>query len=160
MKCYLAIVFAFGSGFAFPVAAQWQAQVSPGTRVQLRLPEAQYQAGPKGQFIRGRVTHLAGDTLYLAVTDSLGPLAIPRTFIQKLEISRGVPSRGISALQRGLMGAVLGAATFYVVTKLDSDGQDDSGDAALIGGAIGLGLGGLTGALWPRERWKRVRPAF
>src|SRR5215213_5535907 len=149
----IAVVLIVLAGWTVSMAAQWPPQVSPGTRVQVRLPEAQYQVGPRGQFVRGRVTRLADDTLYLAVTDSLGPLAIPRLFVQKLEISRGIPSRGISALQRGLVAAVLGAATFYLVTEIAPDGGNP-GDAALIGGAIGLGLGGFSGALWPRERWK------
>jgi hypothetical protein len=155
----IAVVLIVLAGWTVSLAAQWPEPVSPGTRVQVRLPEAQYQVGPRGQLLRGRVTRLVDDTLYLAVADSLGPLAIPRSFVRKLEISRGVPSRGISALQRGLIGGVFGAATFYLVTVIAPNGGD-SGDAALMGGAIGLGLGGLSGALWPQERWKRVRSGF
>jgi hypothetical protein len=147
------------AGWTVSLAAQWPPEVSPGTRVQVRLPEAQYQVGPRGQLLRGRVTSLVEDTLYLAVADSVGPLAIPRSFVQKLEISRGASSRGISALVRGLMGGAFGAATFYLVTVISPNGGD-AGDAALMGGAIGLGLGGLSGALWPQERWKRVRSGF
>jgi hypothetical protein len=147
------------AGWTVPLAAQWPPQVTPGTRVQVRLPEAQHQVGPRGQLLRGRVTGLAQDTLYLAVADSVGPLAIPRSFVQRLEISRGAPSRGVSALLGGLLGGAFGAATFYLVTVISPNGGD-SGDAALMGGAIGLGLGGLSGALWPQERWKRVRSGF
>ena len=121
--------------------------------------DAKHQAGQQGHLLRGRVSSLAEDTLYLAVADSLGPLAIPRSFVKRLEISRGAPSRGISALLGGLIGGAFGAATFYLVTVISPNGGD-SGDAALMGGAIGLGLGGLSGALWPQERWKRVRSGF
>jgi hypothetical protein len=147
------------AGWTVSLAAQWPPQVTPGIRVQVRLPEAQHQVGPRGQLLRGRVTGLAQDTLYLAVTDSVGPLAIPRSFVQRLEISRGAPSRGVSALLGGLIGGAFGAATFYLVTVISPNGGD-TGDAALMGGAIGLGLGGLSGALWPQERWKRVRSGF
>jgi hypothetical protein len=84
------------------LAAQWPAEIAPGTRVQVRLPETQYQfSGSRGHLLRGRVTALSPDTLYLAVTDSIGPLAIPRLLIDKLAFSRGVPSRAHSALKRG-----------------------------------------------------------
>ncbi|HKP50103.1 MAG TPA: hypothetical protein VJU17_08835 [Gemmatimonadales bacterium] len=155
----IAVVLIALAGWTVSLAAQWPAQVSAGTRVQVRLPEAQYQVGPRGQLLRGRITGLAEDTLYLAVADSVGPLAIPRAFVQRLEISRGAPSRGVSALLGGLIGGAFGAATFYLVTVISPNGGD-SGDAALMGGAIGLGLGGLSGALWPQERWKRVRSGF
>jgi len=155
----IAVVLIALAGWTVSFAAQWPPQVSPGTRVQVRLPEAQHQAGQQGHLLRGRVSSLAEDTLYLAVADSLGPLAIPRSFVKRLEISRGAPSRGISALLGGLIGGAFGAATFYLVTVISPNGGD-SGDAALVGGAIGLGLGGLSGALWPQERWKRVRSGF
>jgi hypothetical protein len=155
----VAVVLIALAAWSVSLAAQWPPQVTPGTRVQVRLPEAQHQVGPRGQLLRGRVTSLAQDTLYLAVTDSVGPLAIPRSFVQRLEISRGAPSRGVSALLGGLLGGAFGAATFYLVTVISPNGGD-SGDAALMGGAIGLGLGGLSGALWPQERWKRVRSGF
>jgi hypothetical protein len=105
--------------------------------------------------LRGKVTALAADTLYLAVADSLGPLAIPRTLIQRLDLSRGVPSRGVSALRRGVGGAIGGALVGWAIGALDDD--IDNGDAALIGGAIGLGTGALFGALFPHERWKRMK---
>jgi hypothetical protein len=49
------------------VNAQWPAEIVLGTRVQAQLPEAQFQpAGRRGHLLRGRVTALAPDTLYLA----------------------------------------------------------------------------------------------
>src|SRR5688500_8181023 len=84
--------------------AQWPSDLVAGTRVRVEVPEQQYQADSRrGHRLRGRVTALAPDTLYLAVTDSLGPLAIPRTLVQRLDLSRGVPSRGMSALRRGIL---------------------------------------------------------
>ena len=85
-----------------PVAranSQWPPEVAAGARVQVRLPEAEFQPkAARGQLLRGRVVRLAQDSLYLAVTDSVGPLAIPRSLIERLEYSRGVPSRPTSAL--------------------------------------------------------------
>jgi hypothetical protein len=82
--------------------AQWPSDVVEGARVRVEVPEQQYQAdNRRGHLLRGRVTAVAGDTLYLAVADSLGPLAIPRTLVQRLDLSCGVPSRAASAVRRG-----------------------------------------------------------
>ena len=102
--------------------AQWPADLASGARVRARLPEIQYQVdGRRGHLIRGRVTALSADTLYLAVADSLGPLAIPRSVIQRLDVSRGVPSRGLSALQRGVLSGALGALTGLLVFGIDDE---------------------------------------
>jgi hypothetical protein len=139
------------------LASQWPSRVSTGARVQVRLPEIQYQfSGWRGHSLRGKVTALSADTLYLAVTDSLTPLPIPRRFIERLEYSRGVPSRGSSALRQGLISGVSTAILFLLLNEIDDDGTS-AGDAALIGGGIGLTLGGISGALWPKERWKRIK---
>lgn len=145
-----------------PVAraqAQWPQEIVPGARVQTQLPEAQFQpAARRGHLLRGRVAGLAPDTLYLAVTDSLGPLAIPRHLIQRLEYSRGVPSRGSSALVRGLQAGAAMALVLVLWNELD-EGSDrtSAGTAALVGGSVGFATGALIGALRPQERWRRVR---
>ena len=144
---------------ATPVVAQWPDAIAPGTRVQARIPEAQYQmGGRRGHLLRGRITALAPDTLYLAVTDSLGPLAVPRALIQHLDFSRGVPSRASSALTRGLVAGA-GAALLFVLSNEMRDASDrtSTGTAALVGGALGLSFGAVWGGLYPRERWKSVR---
>lgn len=141
------------------LSAQWPASITPGTRVRVRLPEVQYQAeNRRGHLLRGRVTALAPDTLYLAVTDSLGPLAVPRTLVERLDISRGVPSRGASALRRGLLaGAGTALLTVLLNEMDDASDRTSTGTAALVGAGIGLSFGGLMGALYPRERWASVR---
>jgi hypothetical protein len=74
------------------LGAQWPSALTSGARVQVRLPEVQYQyGGRRGHMLRGRVTSLSADTLYLAVTDSLGPLPIPRQMIERLEFSAEFP---------------------------------------------------------------------
>jgi hypothetical protein len=42
--------------------------------------------GRRGHLIRGQIMALTPDTLYLAVTDSLGPLAVPRRLIEHLDL--------------------------------------------------------------------------
>jgi hypothetical protein len=140
-------------------AAQWPAEVSAGARVQVRLPELQFQeSARRGQLIRGRIAGLSSDTLYLAVTDSVGPLPLPRSLIERLELSRGVPSRGASALRRGLISGALSAAMLALYSSIDGEADGiNTGEAALIGGGVGLAAGAIFGALFPRERWKSVR---
>jgi hypothetical protein len=127
--------------------------------VRARLPEAQYQAdGRRGHLLRGRVTALTADTLYLAVTDSVGPLAVPRRLIERLDYSRGVPSRASSAVTRGLL---LGAGSALLLVLLneseDASERASTGTAALVGAGLGFTTGAVYGALYPRERWKAVR---
>jgi hypothetical protein len=146
---------------AWPVAqadCQWPPEIVPGARIQVRLPEAEFQVGGhRGQLLRGRVAHLAQDSLYLAVTDSVGPLAIPRNLIERLEYSRGVPSRPASAAIQGLRMGVAFALLVAGVNELDDDSNLSFGEAALIGGGVGVVIGGVLGSLRPEERWRRVR---
>ena len=139
--------------------AQWPPSVSSGARVQVCLPEVQYQlGGRRGHLVRGRVTSLTTDTLYLAVTDSLGPLAIPRQMIERLEFSRGVPSRLASALRRGLISAAATSLLLVVLNEFDEEqNRGSTGSAALIGAVGGFVAGGVAGAIYPTERWKHVR---
>jgi len=143
-----------------PVAranSQWPPEVAAGARVQVRLPEAEFQPKARGQLLRGRVVRLAQDSLYLAVTDSVGPLAIPRSLIERLEYSRGVPSRPTSALIQGLRTGVAYALVVGLVNELYDDSDLSFGEAALLGGGIGVAIGAVVGAIRPEERWRRVR---
>ena len=124
-----------------------------------RLPEVQYQVGgARGHLLRGRVTALTPDTLYLAITDSLSPLGVPRSLIERLDYSRGVPSRASSALKRGLIAGAGYALLMVLINETDEEPERVSaGTAALVGGGFGLAIGGVFGALHPQERWKSVR---
>ena len=140
-------------------SAQWPPEIVPGTRVQAQLPEVQFQAGARrGHLLRGRVAGLATDTLYLAVTDSVGPVAIPRHLIERLDYSRGIPSRASSALARGVRAGAAMALLLVLWNELDEGSRRTStGTAALVGGGVGFATGALVGALRPLERWRRVR---
>jgi hypothetical protein len=143
----------------FNLAAQWPAGIAAGARVQARLPEVQYQVnGRRGQLVRGRVTALTPDSLYLAITDSLGPVAVPRRLIERLAYSRGVPSRLSSAARRGLFAGAATALLFVLMNEMDEEpGRASTGSAALVGAGVGLTTGAVLGAIYPRERWKGVR---
>jgi hypothetical protein len=141
-----------------PASAQWPPQVVPGARVQVRLPEAEFQDSPRrGHLLRGRVVRLVSDSLYLAVTDSVGPLSIPRSLIERLEYSLGVPSRTSSALGRGLRAGAGSALLLVLLNEIQDDPEISTGEAALLGGGVGFAVGAVVGALRPEERWRRVR---
>src|SRR3954464_10846578 len=158
MRYFALILICVGSALN-DAAAQWPAQVTPGARVQVRLPEIQYQFNwTRGQPIRGRVASLASDTLYLAVGDSLGPLAVPRRLIQRLEYSKGVPSRFASAARNGLLSAAGFALVAAFVNEVGEEPHKNStGDVALVWGGVGLVTGAVLGAIFPIERWKKVK---
>jgi hypothetical protein len=155
--CTLILILAATAGTR--VSAQWPSGVTSGARVQVRLPEVQYQfAGTRGQLLRGRIANLTPDTLYLSVTDSLGPLPIPRRIIERLQLSRGVPSRLGNALRSGLISAAGTALISVALNEVeDEPNRTDAGTAALIGAGVGFTVGGILGAVFPTERWKRVR---
>jgi hypothetical protein len=141
------------------LGAQWPAGIAAGARVQARLPEVQYQVdGRRGQLVRGRVTALTPDSLYLAITDSVGQVAVPRHLIERLAYSRGVPSRVSSAARRGLFTGAGTALLFVLLNEMDEEpGRASTGSAALFGAGVGLTTGAVLGAIYPRERWKGVR---
>jgi hypothetical protein len=151
-------IFLLNVGLITSLPAQWPEEIAAGSRVRVRLPEKEYQFdGRRGHLLRGRVRALSPDTLYLAVTDSIGPIAIPRSVISQLALSRGVPSRAESAVKRGLLNGVLSALVVVAMYELeDSPGDWSTGTVALAGGGIGFGLGAIFGAIYPRERWKRL----
>jgi hypothetical protein len=68
-------------------------------------------------------------------------------------VSRGA-SRGASSL---LAGAAFGLFTALVIYTDGSQGRYHQNSDAMVGGAIGLGVGLIVGAASPWERWRRVR---
>ncbi|MBA2460123.1 MAG: hypothetical protein H0V43_14365 [Gemmatimonadales bacterium] len=113
----LVVLFHLVAGPWGGLSAQWPPEIAPGARVRARVPEVQYQReGTRGHFLRGRVTALSPDTLYLAIADSLGPLAVPRRLIERLDYSRGVPSLVSSALREGLVSAAGSALLLVLLT--------------------------------------------
>ena len=44
-----------------------------------------------------------------------------------------------------------------LVNELDDDSDLSFGEAALLGGGVGVAIGAVVGAIRPEERWRRVR---
>ena len=145
---------------ATPLAAQFPAQVAPGARVRLIVRDSTRQEPllPRQQIIMGTVTALGGESLSLTVPFTEGALEIPRSSVRQVSVSLGVPSRGESALRKGVEFGVSFALSMYVAHLVDDEELFDSGgDAALVGAGVGFGVGALLGAISPSERWRRLR---
>jgi hypothetical protein len=140
--------------------AQFPAEVQPGTRVRVWIPEPNRQEdGPEHrQLLRGTVESVDGSTVRLRVPGTTGSLAIPRTSVRRLDVSRGV-SRGASMVERAVGGAIGGAITLAV---LNDPGRSSyphyrtDWRAAGDGAAWGAGIGAVVGLIWPYEQWHRV----
>ena len=140
--------------------AQVPEPVAVGARVQVTLTKAERQAGSaeRGQRVRGTVLAAMGDTLVLQLASGVGPLAVPLTAARQLAVSRGVPSRWVSALRGVPGGALLGALPLAVLYDAEHTrlGVGSRAEAALLGALAGALTGAAVGALWPHERWRRV----
>ena len=147
--------------FASSVAgAQFPDDVRAGTRVRVWIPEAARQAeGPnKRQLLRGEVDGVSAETLRLRIPGGSGAIAIPRTAIRRLDVSRGV-SRGASMFERAVGVGLATAITFGLMNDpANSSGPNFRTDweAAGVGAAWGAGFGAAVGLIWPYERWRRV----
>jgi len=139
--------------------AQFPADVQPGTRVRVWIPEtARQEEGPhRRQLLRGTVESIDG-SLRLRIPGATSSLAIPRASVRRLDVSRGV-SRGASMIERAVGGAIGGAIGFALLNDpRRSGGPHYRTDwrAAGVGAAWGGGIGALIGFTFPHERWRRV----
>jgi len=151
----------FGLMLAVPSIglAQFPAEVRPGARVRVWIPEPdRQQEGPyRRQLLRGTVESVDG-SLRLRIPGASGSLAIPRTSVRRLDVSRGV-SRGASMVERAVGGAIGGAITFALLNDPRRRGGPHyrtDWRAAGVGAAWGGGIGAVIGLAFPHERWHRV----
>jgi hypothetical protein len=160
MKARFLIVAGLISTTPFVASAQFPAEVQPGTRVRVWIPEPnrQEQAPDRRQLLRGTVESVDGGILRLSVPGSAGSLAIPRNSVRRLDVSRGV-SEGASMIQRAAGGAIAGAVTFGLLNDPRRRGGPHyrtDWRAAGVGAEWGAGIGAVVGLIWPFEQWHRV----
>ena len=141
-------------------AAQLPAEVRPGTRVRVWLPEPrrQAQAPENRQVIRGTVESTDGSVLRLGLAGAGGSLTVPRASIIRLDVSRGV-NRPASMIERAAGGAIGGAVTFALMNDPRRTGGPHykrDWRAAGVGAEWGAGIGAVFGLIFPHEQWKRV----
>lgn len=154
---------------AAPAALRAQpfSEFAPGARVRVVDPAT-------GRTV-GTVQSVAGDSL--VVLSGKGEDARTVTFslssIRTLQVSRGKPSRPVSALQGAALGLLTGAAggvagttIGYLSTQDDCDGSEDDwmcfsfAESTLLGVIIGAPMGAAWGAVagfvFPQERWRSI----
>jgi hypothetical protein len=150
--------------------AQSVADLAPGARVRVVDPAT-------GRVV-GTVESVAGDSL--VVLSGRGEHARTVTFslasIRTLQVSRGKPSRPVSAVHGAALGLLTGAASGvagatigYLSYSDDCDGGTDDwvcfsmAESALIGVIIGAPMGAAWGAVagfvFPQERWRSITVA-
>lgn len=137
------------------------APVAVGARVRLTLPEA----GPRRfgvvqpeRSLVGEVVGVTTDTLTVRPHPLLPPISVPRSAIQRLHISRGA-SRWRSAVEGAIGGALAGMLWGHALYGWDLrspafDTQAHARSRGAIAGAVSLAF---VQAVFPQERWRRVR---
>jgi hypothetical protein len=155
---FVAALFVFTS--AQSLSAQFPSDVAVGSRVRVVLRDSlRQQWGPSTQWLRGDVAVLSRDTLYLRMPGTEAPVPIRHASIRRLDRSLGLPSRPESALRGAFAGAVWGAIYLSLIHYANErSGRSDAfWDDVGEGAAIGSGIGFVIGAIFPTERWRRVR---
>ena len=162
LYCRLLILASFtGAGPTSLAAQELPVPVAVGARVRLTLPDPtprRFGVFPPERWLVGELVTLTADTLAIRPHPVLSPIAVPRTVVRRLEISRGVPSRWRSAAAEVVGGALVGLLWGQVLYDAGLRGPHfDSGARARTSGAVwGAGALATMGALFPRERWRGV----
>ena len=138
--------------FVRPASAQTPDTATIGHRVKITL-RADTVAGHPRQLLFGNLISKTRDSLGIQLGAGTAPLTVSTAGVDKLHVSRGVPTRKQSATGGAIGGAVVGAG-FGVVLMLVSDANVwDLFKHMFMDSALGAGLG----ALMPQESWKRVQ---
>jgi hypothetical protein len=143
-------------------AAQFPDRVQTGVRVRVWIPEQYLQdnAPRRRQLVRATVSGIDNDVLRLTVPGVEGTLAVPRSAIRRLDVSKGPPSRAASAFERAAGFAIAGAAAAALENDPGSSewpAYNRTWRAAEEGAKVGAVVGALVGFVLPTERWRRVR---
>ena len=133
--------------------AQHLADVTPATRLRLLLPDSlkQQPFAPRKHFVTGQFVRATADSVYLQMSGT-APFGVSLAGVP-MWVSRGA-SRGHSALRAGAALGLFSAAVTYTDGR---QGRYHQTSDAMVGGAIGLAVGAIVGAVSPWERWRRLR---
>ena len=138
-------------------AAQTALPISVDQRVRVwtSAPEA----------IIGRVASVSADGFEVS-NESGAPLRVARPTVKRIEVSRGVTSKGAGATKGAIWGAIVLGAAGAVLAGLQHDEIGESGSSVGHAAALGAWSGGLfggligagVGAARAGERWEQVWP--
>ena len=147
------VVYAACLGAPAHAYAQRLADVTPATRLRLLLPDSLRQGplAPRRHFVTGQFVRATADSVYLQMSGT-APFGVARAGVP-IWVSRGA-SRGRSATRAGAALGLFSAAIIYTDGR---QGRYHQTSDALVGGAVGLGVGLIVGAVSPWERWHRLR---
>ena len=139
--------------------------LAPGARVRVTMRAAANQevgGRAREKRIQGKLVALDEATMTMETDGQSRPTVVPRPAIKKVEVSTRGSRKGRAALIGFGVGALIGGAWGYSVVDDCSRGtflcifpkEDRPGltlGGAVLGGALGAGLGALLG---PGERWQ------
>jgi hypothetical protein len=147
------VVYSVCLGAPAQAQAQRLADVTPATRLRLLLRDSlrQQPLAPRKLFVTGQFVRATADSVYLQMAGA-APFGVARAGVP-MWVSRGA-SRGHSAFRAGAALGLFSAAITYADGR---QGRYHQASDAMVGGAIGLGVGAIVGALSPWERWRRLR---
>lgn len=141
------------------VRAQSLDSIASGTRIRADVFTSELWRGRRAaaQPVAGDLLGLRGDTLLLSVREGADALRIPRSVVREVYVSGGRPSRMTSAVRSAWVPAIAGAALRGLVVGVRRrDGDPSIGQAALSGAVTSAIFAAVKGALFPKERWRRV----
>ena len=107
----------------------------------------------------GRVVRVTSDSLWVQPHPSVSAVSVPQGEVRHLFVSGGRP-RGRAMAWGAANGAVLGASMGWAAySPLFQEGQSrqQRGQVLAVYAASGVITGVIFGAMFPAERWRRVR---
>ncbi len=137
---------------ALPARAQTPDTASVGQRVRITLDADTVRGHPR-QMLFGNLISKTQDSLGIQLGAGTSPLLVSLQAVDRLHVSRGVPTRKQSAIGGAIGGAVVGAGFGVVLMMVSDANMWDLIKHMFMDSALGAGLG----ALMPVESWKRVQ---
>ncbi len=115
--------------------------------------------GNRRLILRGDLTHVQGDTIFLRPAGPAGELGVARSMAISIHRSSGIRSRAASAVRSGVIFAIIGSLSMGInYDRPDVTwGVASRGEAFALGAGVGAALGVVLGTFYPTERWQRIR---
>lgn len=150
----LALLASVSVAPVFSTVAQARSSVVVGDRIRVVI------AQPAGTPLVGTVSAVTADSLLLQVEGTAAPLAIEKSTIMKIDVSKGRHGHtgkgagiglGLGVLGGGIAGAI-DEAHCNGICFLNTDASVEAG--AIVFGALGAVAGALIGTFARSERWR------
>ena len=123
-----------------------------GQRVKLMMLADTITGHPR-QILFGQLRGRSADSLSVDLGRGVPMVVVPVDAVDRMYVSRGVPTRQQSAIGGAIGGAVVGAGFGLLLMIISDANAWDLIQHTFFDAALGAGLG----ALMPQESWKRVQ---